>query len=336
MHSYVCTPMQHGQLYGRSEAHAKTRFDFKRMIDLHTHLLHGIDDGPETIAESLELAAAMAADGVTIAACTPHNVRDDYGTTPERMEAALAGLQRELDAAQIPLEVRGGGEIALDELGALDEDTRRRFGLGGNPRLLLLEFPYFGWPLALLVRRHRSGDEWNRPGARPPGTELRRARGAREPPASGRIRRVCAADGGLARRQRGFGGCSLRENVARSRPGALARADSHGAAIPRAGLGSGRRAIDSAELATWLTDSVPRALLAGRDATAETCPASAAVATWLTEGAELSSPASARAPGPLGSKGGVVNDFAVRSGWPTRSCQRTLRRRNFAWTGWYL
>ena len=56
------------------------------MIDLHTHLLPGLDDGPATIEESLELAAAMVAEGVTIAACTPH-VRDDWDTTPERMES---------------------------------------------------------------------------------------------------------------------------------------------------------------------------------------------------------------------------------------------------------
>ena len=118
------------------------------MIDLHTHLLPGIDDGPDTIEESLELAEAIVADGVRIAACTPH-VRDDHGTTPESMEAALALLQQELKAAGIPLEARGGGEIALERLPGLGEDERARFGLGGNPHLLLLEFPYFGWPLAL-------------------------------------------------------------------------------------------------------------------------------------------------------------------------------------------
>ena len=40
-------------------------------------------------------------------------------------------------------------KVALDELRSLDGETLARFGLGGNPRLLLLEFPYYGWPLAL-------------------------------------------------------------------------------------------------------------------------------------------------------------------------------------------
>ena len=52
------------------------------MIDLHSHLLPGIDDGPRTLAESVEMARVMAADGVTLVAATPH-VRDDYPTAVE-------------------------------------------------------------------------------------------------------------------------------------------------------------------------------------------------------------------------------------------------------------
>ena len=81
-------------------------------------------------------------------AATPH-VRHDYPTSAEAMEAALASLREAVAAAGIPLEVRGGGEIALDALPELSADERVRFGLGGNPRLLLLEFPYYGWPMGL-------------------------------------------------------------------------------------------------------------------------------------------------------------------------------------------
>src|SRR5579871_3565680 len=118
------------------------------MIDLHTHLLAGIDDGPRTIDESLALAAEMAAEGITVAACTPH-VRDDHPTTAEMMEARLAELKGRIAGEGIALDVRGGGEVALDRLPLLDREARTRFGLGGNPRLLLLEFPFYGWPLAI-------------------------------------------------------------------------------------------------------------------------------------------------------------------------------------------
>ena len=40
--------------------------------DIHFHLLHGVDDGPETLAESVALARAAVADGTRVVVCTPH------------------------------------------------------------------------------------------------------------------------------------------------------------------------------------------------------------------------------------------------------------------------
>ena len=90
----------------------------------------------------------MVDDGVTVVCGTPH-VRDDYPTSAETMEAALASVREAVVAAGIPVGVRGGGEIALDAAQVVAADERSRFGLGGNPRLLLLEFPYVGWPMGL-------------------------------------------------------------------------------------------------------------------------------------------------------------------------------------------
>ena len=118
------------------------------VVDLHTHVLPGLDDGARHLEEAVEIVRAMAEDGTTIIAATPH-VRDDYPTTPDQMEAALGLLQAAVDAAGIEIDLRGGGEIAISALGDLDAATIARFGLGGNPQLLLLEMPYYGWPLSL-------------------------------------------------------------------------------------------------------------------------------------------------------------------------------------------
>ncbi len=232
------------------------------MIDLHTHLLPGIDDGPDTIEESLELAAAMVADGVTIAACTPH-VRDDHGTTPETMEAALAHLRLALRAASIPLDARGGGEIALERLAGLDAGALARFGLGGNPRLLLLEFPYAGWPLALpsilaglgaagivalIAHPERSAEVQESPARLAPlieaGAYVQLTAGSLDGsagPASARCAQTLL-DRGLAQ---------------------VVASDSHGRAIRRSGLGALSTTLDDEALAAWLTTAVPNALLAG-------------------------------------------------------------------------
>src|SRR5262249_20233904 len=120
----------------------------RALIDLHSHILPGVDDGPATLEESLELARRAAADGIRVIAATPH-VRDDYPTQPETMERLLAELRTAIQQEGIGIDVRPGAEIAIDWLERLSDDDLVRFGLGGSPHYVLLEFPYAGWPLSL-------------------------------------------------------------------------------------------------------------------------------------------------------------------------------------------
>ena len=113
------------------------------MIDLHSHILPGVDDGPATIEESLEIARRAAADGVRVIAATPH-VRDDYPTQPGTMERLVAELRTAIQAERIPVDVRPGGEIAIDWLERLSDDDLVRFGLGGSPHYVLLEYVPLG------------------------------------------------------------------------------------------------------------------------------------------------------------------------------------------------
>jgi protein-tyrosine phosphatase len=112
------------------------------VIDLHCHILPGIDDGPATIAHSLELARELAAAGVRTVAATPH-LRDDH---PAVRAAEIADrceeLQRSLAAAGIDLEVMPGAEVDLVRaLESTDEELRlASFGQRGKD--LLLEAPY--------------------------------------------------------------------------------------------------------------------------------------------------------------------------------------------------
>ena len=116
------------------------------MIDLHSHILPGLDDGVRTLEESVELAREAAAGGVEAIAATPH-VRRDFPTSADGMEAALREVQDAVAAAGIAIRVLAGGELALEQLGQRDPGELRRFGLGGNPAYLLVETPYHGWPL---------------------------------------------------------------------------------------------------------------------------------------------------------------------------------------------
>lgn len=83
------------------------------MIDLHCHILPGIDDGAADLSTASAMARAMVADGVTVVACTPHILPGLYHNTGPLIRAAIARLQRTLDFAGIELRLVGGADVHI-------------------------------------------------------------------------------------------------------------------------------------------------------------------------------------------------------------------------------
>jgi protein-tyrosine phosphatase len=110
------------------------------VIDLHSHVLPGIDDGPDSIDGSLELARAAAAGGTRTLLATPH-VSWRYPNDGATIARLVDELNERLRAEQIALEVRAGAEIAMTRLADIDADELSRLGLGGG-QWLLVEPPF--------------------------------------------------------------------------------------------------------------------------------------------------------------------------------------------------
>jgi protein-tyrosine phosphatase len=116
------------------------------VIDLHCHILPGIDDGPATIAGSLELARAAAAAGTRVLVATPH-INRRYRNRAETIAPLVEELNEHLRSQEIvtpagaPLEVRCGAEIALTQIAGIEPDELARLRLGGG-RWLLVEPPF--------------------------------------------------------------------------------------------------------------------------------------------------------------------------------------------------
>jgi protein-tyrosine phosphatase len=83
------------------------------MIDLHCHMLPGIDDGAPDLATSLEMARVAVADGIRITACTPHITPGVYDNTGPGIASAVMALQRALDDAGIPLKLVTGADVHI-------------------------------------------------------------------------------------------------------------------------------------------------------------------------------------------------------------------------------
>ena len=110
--------------------------------EIHFHLLPGVDDGPATMEDSLELARLAVRDGTRTVVATPH-VREDFFTDVHELPHRVRELNARLRLEGIPLDVVQGGELGPDMVGALDARGIDQVASGPpGARWILLEPPF--------------------------------------------------------------------------------------------------------------------------------------------------------------------------------------------------
>jgi len=240
------------------------RLTFPRsVIDLHCHVLPGIDDGPETIDGSVALARAAEAAGTRTIVATPH-VSSRYPNDA----ATIAGLVEEMNtrfaAEGLALNVLSGAEIAITRIIDITADELLRLELGGGG-WLLLEPPFtsvgIGLDTILLGLQHR--------GHRILLAHPERCLALRRDPrmleallASGVLMSITA--GSLVGR---FGGEVRRFALELARAGLIhnVASDAHDHLQRPPGIAGELAQAGLTPLADWLTQEVPAALLAGEE-----------------------------------------------------------------------
>jgi protein-tyrosine phosphatase len=232
------------------------------VIDLHSHILPGLDDGAQDLDEAVEIARAAVADGIHTIAATPH-VREDYPTTTDAMERGVAELRRTLERAGVDLLLLPGGEVALEQLDRLSRDELRRFGLGGNASYLLLETPYVDWPLSFADTVFRLAATGVTPVIGHPernSVVQERPEHIAELVDAGALIQLTAAslDGRLGSRPRKCAQHLLDAELVH-----LIGSDAHSPGLREVGLSKACSAIGDDELARWLSEDVPHAIVRG-------------------------------------------------------------------------
>lgn len=116
------------------------------MIDLHCHILPGVDDGAQTLEDSLAMAEKAISQGITHILCTPHHNNGKYTNPKQSVIPRVAQLQEELDKRQLPLTVLEGQEVHIT--GDLLEDMSRDEILFTDleDTYILIEFPTIDIP----------------------------------------------------------------------------------------------------------------------------------------------------------------------------------------------
>jgi protein-tyrosine phosphatase len=233
------------------------------VIDLHCHVLPGIDDGPRTIDGSLALARAAADAGVRTLVATPH-VSSRYPNDAGTIRASASTLGERLAAEGVELELRCGAELAMTHVARIEAAELARLGLGGGP-WLLVEPPFSPVASALepIVQTL-----WQR-GSRVVLAHPERCPAFHRDPGmlaslvrEGALTSITAGSlvGQFGQKARRFAVQMAHEgmlhNVASDAHDAVGRAPGLADELHRAGLDP---------LAEWLTVGVPAAILAGTD-----------------------------------------------------------------------
>lgn len=113
------------------------------MIDLHCHLLPGVDDGARTLDDALELARASVDDGIRAAVLTPHVYPGVFDNRLSDLWPVYEEFRQALAAAAIPLDIYLGGEVHLhpDIFQMLEQHELPMIGRWQGELLMLMEFP---------------------------------------------------------------------------------------------------------------------------------------------------------------------------------------------------
>ncbi|MGB3260084.1 tyrosine-protein phosphatase [Paenisporosarcina sp.] len=111
------------------------------MIDIHSHILHGLDDGAKDLSGSIEMAKQAVAEGITAVIATPHHRHPSYTNDKQSILKGVHELSAELKRQNIALDIYPGQEIRLfGEMADVLDHNEELLTLN-NSEYVLVEFP---------------------------------------------------------------------------------------------------------------------------------------------------------------------------------------------------
>jgi protein-tyrosine phosphatase len=118
-------------------------------VDIHSHLIPGIDDGSSSMAESMEMIRSLHKLGYRKLITTPHIMSDAYRNTPEIVRKGVEQLRAGVREAGLDIEIEGAAEYYLDDGFAQSLGQRELLTFGGDKKYLLVETSYVAKPMGM-------------------------------------------------------------------------------------------------------------------------------------------------------------------------------------------
>jgi protein-tyrosine phosphatase len=110
------------------------------MIDIHCHILPGLDDGARTMDEALSMARMAAADGIRTLVASSHITPGVYDNSPDRIVSAAAAFDDRLKDEGIPIRIVPGADVRMTP--EMLDGGDRHLCINRDTPYLLFEFPH--------------------------------------------------------------------------------------------------------------------------------------------------------------------------------------------------
>lgn len=119
----------------------------REIIDLHCHILPGLDDGIQEVGESVEACRIAVQDGITGIVATPHYKEGFFEAAPETIRAAISDLKKRLVGEGLQLQIYPGSEVHLTDNIPGKIRNGSILTLNDTQKYILLELPYTQYPV---------------------------------------------------------------------------------------------------------------------------------------------------------------------------------------------
>lgn len=116
------------------------------MIDIHTHLIPNVDDGSDSMEETLRLARTAVKEGISHTVLTPHHNRYWVSNEKDKVIELTKEIEKAIRNEDIPLTVSPGQEIRMNEEFSEELFAGNYLSLDGKGKYYLVEFSWREFP----------------------------------------------------------------------------------------------------------------------------------------------------------------------------------------------
>lgn len=134
-------------IFGKANSKSDSAFINPIQVEFHSHLIPGVDDGVETIEQSIEILRGFHEMGMRKVITTPHIMCDFYKNSKENLFPLLNQIQSKLKEENIPLEIEVAAEYMIDDGFIAKIEAGELLCFGPNKKHVLIELPFMSEPV---------------------------------------------------------------------------------------------------------------------------------------------------------------------------------------------